>query len=366
MKSIFWSSHIGQLLAPILLLSLLSCSPAQKSTRSGPAQQEDSTQSSALQSSAKAPISSNLIALFLVRKDNLTQEFQAEVYPIALLLNNRYLEVSEDVTLDARNGVTSERLIQLKNPRIVVNAIQNFTVVSNHQVLGEFQVEKPIVSQFACSSLITGQGNFQEQVPLPAIFERLPPEQSSRFQATIRNQSFDQTWRTAIAISQLNSMPERVAVPETALAQYRQAAAAIGKAAIAQIAQGQSVAAEAAVDSLQVVDLDRDGAPELFAKVRQGKAAGTNASPQPTGFATVWLTYQNGQPQLLETMQAAVSLSGTQQSPSHNLLGTIDVNGDGVDEVITKRVDYEYTGFEIYEYRNNRLHRVFNGAGYGC
>lgn len=140
-----------------------------------------------------------------------------------------------------------------------------------------------------------------------------------------------------------------------------------GKAAIAQIPNGKSVPGEVVVESIQVVDLNQDGSPELFGKVRQGNATNANASqqPDPIGFATVWLAYQDGKPQLLETAQAAVSLGGSQQSSS-DLLETIDINGDGIDEAIVKRTGYESTSFEIYEYKNNQLNRVFNGAGYGC
>jgi hypothetical protein len=50
----------------------------------------------------------------------------------------------------------------------------------------------------------------------------------------------------------------------------------------------------------------------------------------------------------------------------YSLLGTIDIKGDGTDEVIVKRAEYEGTSFEIYEYKNGQLNRILGGEGYGC
>lgn len=198
------------------------------------------------------------------------------------------------------------------------------------------------------------------------------PERSGRFTGYVGNQQFDEIWRTAIAISQAPSLSTPPAAAEANLARYRQDLLALGKAAIAQVARGAEVPGEAVVEFIQVVDLNRDGSPEIFGKVRQGNAANTSTSqqPDPVGFATIWLTYRDGKPQLLETTQAAVGLPGS-QPPSdsfetYDLLETIDINGDGIDEAIVKRTAYELTSFEIYEYKTDRLNRVFSGAGYGC
>jgi hypothetical protein len=48
-----------------------------------------------------------------------------------------------------------------------------------------------------------------------------------------------------------------------------------------------------------------------------------------------------------------------------NLVGTIDLNGDGTDEVILQNNSYESTSFSIYEYKSDRLTEVFSGAGFG-
>lgn len=360
MKFTLTRAYVRKAIAFLWLFVIGSCIPPQSPvTSSMPA------------SSAKDE--TNLIALLLVRKDNLKTEYRAEIYPIALLLNGYYLEVSKDVTRELQENsipdITPDRLILFNEKRIIVNAVQSFTVVSNDQELGNFQVEKPIVSQFSCSSLITGQGRFQGQTPLSAIFEQIPEDQTSQFQGTVRDQTFDESWRTAIALSRLPSpLVQPPVVSQAEESQYRQAAQQVGKGVIERLLEGQSLPGEAVVETMQVLDLNRDGTPEIFATIKQESTINENTSQRtnPTGFATLWLTYKNGAPQLLETIQASASATGIQQSPHHEFLGAIDITGDGIEEVLMKRTDYEYTVFEIYEYENNRLNRVFNGAGYGC
>jgi hypothetical protein len=138
----------------------------------------------------------------------------------------------------------------------------------------------------------------------------------------------------------------------------------LGQDAIAKVDPKTAILGEASVESIQVVDLDQDGSPEIFGEVSQGTAQ-TPDSKQPRGAATVWLTYKSGKPQLLETVHAQVSLSGSQRSP-YQLLETVDLNGDGVEEIIARRIDYESIRFEIYQYSNGKLERAFSGAGYGC
>ncbi|MBI4779808.1 MAG: hypothetical protein HY785_00650 [Oscillatoriophycideae cyanobacterium NC_groundwater_1537_Pr4_S-0.65um_50_18] len=351
MKSIYPNSF-GQAIATALLMTLAACNLPQTPASQSPVPE-------------KAP--TNLVALLFVKKDNLKNELRGEIYPIALLLNDRYLEIGTDLTRDLRDfgnldAAGRARILSLNNQRVVTNAIQNFTVVSNGQTLGEFQVEKPIISQFSCSSIITGQGNFQSQTSLQAIFDQLPQSRTGGFSGG--TQQLDETWRTAIALSQAPEISKPPAPSDADLTRYREAALAFGKTAIAAVANGGAIPGEAVVESVQVVDLDQDGSPEIFSTVKQGNSA-NSPSRTPTGFAAVWFSDQAGQPQLLETTQASVSLTGSQRFP-YELLETIDINGDGVQEAIVQRTGYESTSFEIYEYKNKQLNRVFEGAGYGC
>lgn len=354
LKTFSLNTRLKQTIAAVLTLSIIACAPIQRST--APASD---------QPTIAARNTGNLVTLFLVKKDNLKNEFRGEVYPIALMLNDRYVEATTDVTEAVRNKASQDRILEIDSQRIIINAVKDFTVISNHQKLGDFQVEKPIVSQFSCSSMITGQGQFQGQASLQSAFEQIPPARSNRASGSVP-QKFDETWKTTIAVSQSTALSQLPTASEADLARYRQDILPLGKAAIAQAAKanGTTVSGEAILESIQVVDLDRDGLPEVLGKVKQGEP-GANASQRTrTGFAAVWITYKDGKPQLLGTPEASVG-SDSNRSP-YNLLETIDLNGDSIDEAIVERLGYESVSYEIYEYKNSRLARVFSGAGYGC
>jgi hypothetical protein len=349
--------HIKQTIASLLLMSLAACTSSQQSTLpTGTSPKPDKT---------------NLIALFIARKNNLNNEIRGEIYPIALQVQDQYVDVSNDVTVEARNtsesdpiDQTNSRIVELNYSRIFVNAIQVFSIINNHQAVGQFRVEKPIVSRFACSAMITGQGNFQNQASLQTVFDQISQARSSNSTGTIRKQEFNETLRTAIAVNQATPLSQLSAPSEAELAQYRQDLLVFGQDAIAKFDPNTRVSGEASVESIQVVDLDRDGSPEVFGEVRQ-ETSPTPDSEQPSGMAPVWLTYKSGKPQLLEIVQARAGLIDSQRSP-YQLLETLDLNGDGVEEVIARRTGYESVWFEIYKYNNGRLERAFSGAGYGC
>jgi hypothetical protein len=353
--------RIGQTIASLLFVSLAACTSAQQPTLPTGT------------SPALKPAATNLVALFIARKNNLNNEIRGEIYPIALQIQDQYVDVSNDVTVAARNtsandpiDQTNSRIIEINSSRIFVNAIKDFSIISNHQEVGEFRVEKPIVSQFTCSAIITGQGNFQNQTSLQTVFDQIPQARSSNSTGYIRKQEFNETLRTAIAVSQATPLSQLPAASEAKLAQYRQDLLALGQDAIAKVDPKTVIPGEASVESIQVVDLDRDGSPEIFGEVSQGVMQPPDPKQQtPRGTASVWLTYKSGKPQLLETVQAQVSLLGSRRSP-YQLLETLDLNGDGVEEIITRRTEYEAVRFEIYKYNNGRLERAFSGAGYGC
>ena len=97
----------------------------------------------------------NLIGLSLVKKDNLTNEYRGEIYPIALLINGRYVDVSTDVTTSVRDDLSEEVLLKTFGNQSLLSAVQNFTVLNQGEKLGEFQVQKLGISQFACSTKLT-------------------------------------------------------------------------------------------------------------------------------------------------------------------------------------------------------------------
>jgi hypothetical protein len=116
-----------------------------------------STNSPKSQSAATNP---NVVGLFLVKQDKLRNEFRGEIYPIALYLNGKYVDVSNDITQGMRNPSRLEWLIKINQQRSILSAVQSFTILDRDQSVGEFSFEKLNASQFTCSTLLTGQGQW--------------------------------------------------------------------------------------------------------------------------------------------------------------------------------------------------------------
>jgi hypothetical protein len=312
----------------------------------------------------------NVVGLSLVKKDNLANEYRGEIYPIALLINGSYVDISTDVTTSVRDDLSEEVLLKTFGNQSLLRAVQNFTVLNQGEKLGEFQVQKLGVSQFACSTKLTGQGNFSTDQPLEAVFNSLPADQVGGFTGYMGNRQFDESWRWTIALSQYNPAKTAIATPDaTTEAKYRQDLIATANALFAQDSQLQDVVGETVVEKLSVVDLNQDGQSEIYGLVRQG-ADPKNRSRESRdvgvvgAYANVWLTYSNQQPQTLASQVTPYSAIAAR--PAYDLITTVDINGDGIQEAIVKNTGYESTSFGIYEYQGNQLKQVFSGAGYGC
>ncbi|MBD3882035.1 hypothetical protein IFO70_09725 [Phormidium tenue FACHB-886] len=314
----------------------------------------------------------NLVSLFLVKKDNLRNEFRGEVYPLALLINGRYVDVSQDLTLQVRNDFAVDRLVELNEDRSMLRAIQNFTVLNDSTRLGQFTVDKLSVGQFTCSSLLIGQGQFTGDRSLPELYRTLPDDRASGFSGSVGEQQFDESWKWAIATSQYKplSAPN---LPAVAPDQFKQDLLTIGEPLIQQekatLQAGEEFATEpTVVESVAVYDLDRDGQPEVLGRLRKGiDPATASASPAArtvTVYANVWLGYKSNQPALIADEVTLYRYPVT-RSPS-DVIGIVDLNNDGTEEVIVRNNGYESTGFSIYELKGTQLEEVFSGAQYGC
>jgi hypothetical protein len=134
--------RIGTTLAAILFLS--GCSLSKQVTEQG----------------AEPDNTGNLVSIFVVTKNNITNDYQGEIYPLALLINDRYVDVSQDITQAVRQSST-DRILQLESPRSVLTAIKNFTVTQQNQPQGQFTIDRLAATSYVCSSLVTGQGQYK-------------------------------------------------------------------------------------------------------------------------------------------------------------------------------------------------------------
>lgn len=328
---------------------------------------EPETSEQAVNAQAKKT-QSNLVSLFLVKNDKLKNQFRGEIYPIALYLNGKYLDASTDVTTQVRMDYQEENLIRNNQQKTPLSAIKTFTVVDRSNTIGQFTVDRLGISQFACSSFLVGQGQFQGKQSLQDIFAALPESQSGGFSGSIGKKQFDETWRWTIAPSQYHESPMIKRSPPD-LDKYKQDLLDRGNTLIAQSAK--SVTGQATVEQMAVYDLNHDGRSEVFGIVRKGpdpasirpeRLGGLNKPT--TAYATVWLSYQNDR--LTAISSEVVPYTAPVSRRPYDVIGTLDINGDGVEEVIVRTNGYESTGFRIYEFDGHQLKQVFDGAGYGC
>ncbi|HEY9616101.1 MAG TPA: hypothetical protein V6C64_04635 [Microcoleaceae cyanobacterium] len=323
---------------------------------------------------ATPAIPNNLVALFLVKKDNLNNELRGEVYPIALYINNSYVDVSRDVTPQIRDDFQEDILVRNTQPQSLLNAIKTFTVLNQTSKVGEFKVNKLRVSQFACSAFLTGQGKFVGDKSLQAVFDSIPADHAGGFKGSMAGKEFDETWRWTIATSQFNPPPAQKPPLPTDTNKYKPDLLKLAKTVtVLTPSQKVPVNQPVAIERIKIFDLNHDGQPEIFGQVRQGRdpksiptdsARGGDRSQSSTFYANLWFTYKDGKPQVISSQVFPYEFPVT-RTP-YDVVGTLDVNGDGVEEVMVRNNGYESTSFGIYQYRNQQLKPVFNGAGYGC
>jgi hypothetical protein len=208
----------------------------------------------------------NLVSIFVVTKNNIANDYRGEIYPLALLINDRYVDVSQDITQAMRGQSSADRILQLESPRSFLTAIKNFTVTQQNQPQGQFTVDRLAATSYVCSSLITGQGKY-EGAELSTLFNRIPESLGGRFRNVTRgSQPFDETRRFAIATSQAPQTTGSAAVPtDTEL--YRQDLIATANDLFSQDPIVKDLPGETVVENLAVTDLNRDGVLEVFGSV---------------------------------------------------------------------------------------------------
>lgn len=348
-------------LAAMTIAGITACQPASNSVpRSQPAPTV---------STIPPQVPSNVLSLLLVKKDNLTQEWRGELYPIALYVNGGYVDVTEDLTVAARNGFSEEALIQTHPSHTLFNAFKQFTVLGQDAVVGNFSVESPGVTQLACSTFLVGRGTFKGQQSLPDIFASLPEDRGGAAAGSLGDKKFDEVWKWTIAVHR--HTPSTHSPGSIDEATVRQDLLTAGKPLMADALKDRNVTGEVVVEKVAVFDLNRDGKPEVLGTLRQGpdpktlKPEAVQGQRGPTiAYANIWLSYGDNQPETIGSEVHPYEFPVTRMP--YTVISTLDVTGDGIEEVIVRNNGYESWSFGIYELQNNQLKEVFNGGGYGC
>lgn len=312
----------------------------------------------------------NLIALFVVKRDNLNQQYRGEIYPIAQYKNGRYSDASVDVTLEMRQNAKEADIVKRNAARSVLNSNPTFTAVNPQgNALSKFSVDRLGVGQFACSSLLIGRGKLLGQSNIQTMFNQLPRDRERQLSGFFNGQKFEETWRSTLAAQSVPSTVTPARLTPAHREQYRKDLIQIGTREIAKNPQAKSLQGSIALINVQVFDLDRDGKPEVYGKLRKAPArpvTSSNRSTVQSIYANVWLSYTAPQPKILASQVVPYFVPSGEVSRAYEVLGTIDANGDGKQEVLIQNNGYEAINFSLYELQGNQLKSVFTGAGYGC
>lgn len=307
----------------------------------------------------------NTIALLFVKRNNLNQQYHAELFPIAKYSNGRYQDASLDVTPQIQENSTEAAIVKANATKSSLQPNQTFTAFTPGSKLGEFTVNRLGVGQYACSSLLIGSSE-KSQADFVAAYNAIPRDREGKFVGFMNGKDFDETSRWSLA-AQTATLP---AVPQSFdRNRYSRDISRAANTILARNAEARKVQGRTVIEEIQVYDLDRDGKPEVFATVRKGRdpktiqprEVGTNI---PIAYVTLWLSYKTNTPTVIFS-EVIPYTHPVSRIPS-NVIGTIDVNSDRIDEVIIKNNGYESTTFSIYELKGNQLKSVFTGAGYGC
>ena len=135
----------------------------------------------------------------------------------------------------------------------------------------------------------------------------------------------------------------------------------LGRAAYAKNGVGAALAARMQVVNLTATDLDRDGKAELVGSFLVEKKTGESVSDaytlflimEPAGdsFRTAWEWFHKG----YEAEYA-----------DRHFVDQVDLDGDGVGEVVAEGTYYESNDYVVYKRQQGRWRPVYQGGGGGC
>jgi hypothetical protein len=166
-----------------------------------------------------------------------------------------------------------------------------------------------------------------------------------------------------------------IVVTENDIERYKADLITAGSLLLANYVSDDSTEADRGLvlDKLSVIDLDHDGQPEVSATLKKTirkkvnallRTDGTDEYSNDTAYLNLWVTYKDGSPQVILS-RVSYEREASWGSGA-DLVGTLDVDGDGIEEVILRVSGWEVVEFEIYAYRDSKLVRIFHGAGFGC
>jgi len=289
-----------------------------------------------------------LIALLVVREDLIENCINEEILLIGEYSQGKYGVVS----------YWDEKIKDMVSRRKeLLEAHKKFTVFRRGTAIKEITTKKMCTAAFDCDEIIVGSGASKSLVNNLEDFKSNLITIASGFSYS-KEFSYKTTYYVAIntdspAInSQQYSIPTHDVISET------------NKKAIYEYAREELLkknelikAQDIKLSTLLAYDLNRDKIKDYIVV-----AKAENDKTKESGIFVVNIMEKKVVPILAKDLTNRPSSWGN----GYELLDVIDLDGDKKPEIIFEVKGYESTGYEIYQFINNRLIEVFDDVIYGC
>ena len=223
-----------------------------------------------------------------------------------------------------------------------------------------------------CSEILVGRSKSKPDGTLVSIFDKINNSKISCSLGFKDQQDFDYTLKWTLAVSNYYGHKSHQNIQKDA-EKYRMDLLKIGRNLLRKY-EGETEGEAVIIEKIELLDLDHDGSLEVNVKLRKPLISKTviylngreiaKEKAYDNVYLNLWVSYKNKNPQILLSL-ISLEREGS-WGTGHDLIGTVDINGDGIEDVIIRASSGEVVEFEIYEYRNNKLERVFHGAESGC
>lgn len=288
----------------------------------------------------------SVFALLFIREDHVKKIMVHEIYPVSLYSKGIYKDAS----------VSSDSVKEGLN--LVLNEYKDFTIFQKGVKIGELQVTKIQKEDFDCNEILVGIGNANISGDTNKILPFDNPTRASSFKEG-RDISYVMKHLVALNSDSRTVKTQKRSSPlKTVLSQIQKdKLLEIVKQKYGEHKIEKKFLRDIKIKTSKSYDLNGNGAIEHILittiKVEDGianlvifaKIEDNNVVPLTYLFD---IEYSNS------------------WGKGYDLVDVLDIDGNGIPEVILEFGGYEVRYFEIYQFNQGKFQKVFSGAGYGC
>lgn len=295
-----------------------------------------------------------VLALFSLKKGSvdLTEEVpnpeaRLEVLPLAFIEDQTYYEAAghEDAELESRR----EKLLSLHS---------SFDVFVDTFSTAQFEVDSVVTTSYLCSELQAGRGHLTDS-------SRIDTSQNDVYGEVARLSQNDRVHRLGMGVAigrdsiggDTTMKRRRAPYKDSSLTESKYVAFRELGRHYMEVRADSVVESDVKLETVTPVDFEHDGITEYIVVAKQRSDDGTQSVAFAGRFANSrWV----------ELFQDSRDNRPSAWGNGLNLLQVLDIDGNNIPEVVFQVGGYEAFSYEIYEYRDGGLIKVFDQTPYGC